>query len=373
MKIALLHDDFTQLGGAESLFATIASIYPDAPIYTSIVDWSKLPSSINKDRIKISFLQKFPFARKWYKLLLPFYPFAFESFNFDDFDVVISSTTRFAKAIITKPDTIHICYINSTPRFLYSQKSQADYLAQPIRLLVKPLLAWLARWDPVAATRVDHYIANSNYVASQVKKIYKRQAEIVYPFVDLAFFKPAKVHNWQLKSRDYFLVVSRLVKWKKIDIAIKACSNLDRNLIIVGVGPDKARLQKIAVNCRLSTVDCQFLGRVTREKLRVLYQNARALIVTQQEDFGIAAVEAGACGTPVLAYKSGGAAEAVINHQTGLLFESQTATSLKDEIIASSRVKWSISACRKNALKFSQAQFLESLKREVAKYGSKSS
>ena len=367
MKIALVHDDFSQRGGAENLFATIAQVFKSAPIYTSLVDANKLPPSISRDRLKTSFLQKVPFATKFYKALLPFYPLAFETFNFDDFNVVISSTTRFAKAIITKPNTIHICYINSTPRFLYSQKLQEDYLAQPIRLLAKPLLAWFARWDPVASTRVDHYIANSNYVASQVKKIYKRQAEVVYPFVDLAFFRPAKVHNWQLKSRDYFLVVSRLVKWKKIDIAIKACSGLDRNLIIVGVGPDKARLKQFSD----SSVD--FLGRVTREKLRVLYQNARALIITQQEDFGIAAVEAGACGTPVLAFKSGGAAETVINHQTGLLFESQTVDSLKDAIEVFSHVKWTVPACRKNALKFSQAQFLESLKREVAKYGSKSS
>lgn len=367
MKIALVHDDFIQTGGAESLFATIASMYPAAPIYTSIVDWSKLPSAISRDRIETSFMQKLVILKKWYKLFLPLYPLAFESFNFDDFDVVISSTTRFAKAIITKPNTIHICYINSSPRFLHKPEILEDYLPKFPSFLLSPIFSWLKRWDIVAASRVDHYIANSNYVARQVKKIYKREAEVAYPFVDLAFFRPAKVHNWQLKSKRYFLVVSRLVKWKKIDIAIKACSDLDRNLIIVGVGPDKARLKQLADS------SVEFLGRVTREKLRGLYQNAQALIVTQQEDFGIAAVEAGACGTPVLAYKLGGVAETVINRQTGLLFKNQTVESLKDAIEVFSHVKWSIPACRKNALKFSQAQFLGSLKREVATYARKSS
>src|SRR3989304_7069492 len=155
-KIALVHDDFVQSGGAESLFATIASIWPDAPIYTSLVDWKKIPATISRNRVRPSFMQKIPFATRFYRTLLPLYPLAFESFNFDEFDLVISSTTRFAKSIITKPGTIHICYINSLPRFLWSEQIQQDYLPPIAMLILKPFLAWLKRWDIATSYRPDY-------------------------------------------------------------------------------------------------------------------------------------------------------------------------------------------------------------------------
>src|SRR3990167_7486017 len=166
-KIALVHDDFVQAGGAESLFATIASIWPDAPIYTSVVDWKKLPATINRNRVRPSFIQKIPFATRFYRTLLPLYPLAFESFNFDEFDLVISSTTRFAKSIITKPKTMHICYMNSIPRFLYGRKAQADYLPIMLRLIFKPILIWLKRWDKVSSCRPDLFVANSANISKK--------------------------------------------------------------------------------------------------------------------------------------------------------------------------------------------------------------
>src|SRR3989339_1404504 len=169
-KIALVHDDFIQAGGAESLFATIASIWPKAPIYTSLVNWGKLPSTINRDRIRPSWMQKIPFAAKLYKALLPLYPLAFESFNFNEFDLVISSTTRFAKSIITQPRTMHICYMNSIPRFLYGRKAQADYLPIMLRLIFKPILIWLKRWDKVSSCRPDLFVANSANISKKIKK-----------------------------------------------------------------------------------------------------------------------------------------------------------------------------------------------------------
>ncbi len=367
MKIALVHDDFVQAGGAESLFATIASLWPDAQIYTSLVDWSKLPQSIARRRIKTSFIQIIPFANRFYKALLPLYPLAFESFKFDDFDLVISSTTRFAKSIITKPGTVHICYINSTPRFLWDQKTQEDYLPKIAILVFKPLLWWLARWDRTAASRPDHYIANSHNVAGNIKKFYNRDSQVIYPYVDLNYFKPAKIHNWQLRSQNYFLVVSRLVKWKKIEIVIKAAKELGINLKVVGKGPDEKRLKKIAIDDQLSTLDysVEFLGKVTKDILRNLYQNCQALIVTQEEDFGIATVEAQACGNPVVAYKSGGQNEIIKDKITGLLFERQTAESLKDAIEAASHVKWSVSACRQNAMRFSKVRFIKGIKKAI--------
>ena len=370
MKVALVHDDFVQAGGAESLFATIASIWPDAPIYTSLVNWDKLPQSIDRDRVKTSFIQKIPFAIKFYKLLLPIYPLAFESFNFDNFDLVISSTTRFAKSIITKPKTIHICYANSLPRFLWDQKAQKNYLPPTLRFILRLFFSWLRRWDKVAAKRVDCYIANSQNVSQLVTKIYGVDSQVVYPFADINFFKPAKIHNWQLKNQKYFLVVNRLVRWKKIDIAIEAAINLGINLKIVGVGPDGSRLKKLITrNYKSETRNkIEFLNRVSKDQLRELYQNSQALIVTQEEDFGISAVEAQACGIPVIAFSKGGQQEIVITGKTGVLFNKQSESSLKDAIAAASRIKWSVSACRNNSLKFKRAIFIKNLKTQVNKY-----
>ncbi len=362
MKIALVHDDFTQFGGAENLFAEIAKIYPSAPIYASLVNWKKLPPSIDKKRVHTSFMQKIPFATKFYKALLPLYPLAFESFDFSAFDLVISSTTRFAKGIITGPKTIHICYVNSLPRFLHHLRHKKSYLPPLLEFVLKPFIGWLKRWDRVAASRVDFYIANSQNVAHQIEKVYGQKAQVVYPFADTDFFSPAKIHNWKLKSQNYYLVVSRLVRWKKIEIAARAAENLDINLIIVGDGPHKNTLMN------LSPRHVEFAGNISKERLRELYQNAKGLIVTQEEDFGIAVVEAQACGIPVIAYNAGGQKETVKNQITGLFFESQTAESLEDAIRAASAVKWDLRQIRKNALKFSKSTFSKSLKAAVNQY-----
>lgn len=367
MKVALVHDDFIQSGGAESLFATIASLYPEAPIYTSLVNWHKIPKAISLDRVTTSFMQKIPFAAKFYKLLLPLYPLAFESFDFTNFDVVISSTTRFAKSILTKPKTVHICYINSTPRFLWEEKAQKEYLPQFLLVIFRPIFKWLKRWDNAASKRVDVYLANSKNVAERIKKYYGVDSKVVYPFANLDYFKPAQVHNWELKSKNYLLVVSRLVKWKKIETAIRAAQKTDRSLKIVGDGPDKNRLQKLAARSK----NIEFLERVDSQGLLNLYQNCNALIVTQEEDFGIATVEAQACGAPVIAFRRGGQSEIVVDGKTGILYKEQTVGSLADAIERSSEVKWELPACRKNSLRFSKANFVKEIREIVNIYATK--
>lgn len=362
MKICLVHDDFAQEGGAENLFAEIAQIYKDAPIYTSLVNWQKLPKSIDKNRVHASFMQKIPFATKFYKLLLPLYPLAFESFDLSAFDVVISSTTRFAKGVVTPAKTTHICYINSIPRFLHHPDHKKSYLPPPFGFILKPFTTWLKRWDKVTSARVDFYIANSANVAAAVKEIYGRDAQVVYPFADTDFFIPAKIHNWKLKNQNYYLLVSRLVPWKKIEIAIEASQNLGINLKIVGIGPDKSRLKSLAKD------NVEFLGKVTKEKLRELYQNAEALIITQDEDFGIAAVEAQACGIPIVAYGRGGQKEIIKNGLTGLFFSPQNAKSLEDAINASSALKWNLAEIRKNGQRFSKARFSRDFKVKINDY-----
>src|SRR3990167_3082776 len=364
-KVALVHDDFVQEGGAESLFAEIAQIFPNAPIYTSLVDWDKLQESIGRERIITSFIQKIPFAGKFYKLLLPLYPLAFESFNFDGFDLIISSTTRFAKSIITKPETVHICYANNIPRFIWDLEVQRNYLPQFLMNILRPYFSWLKRWDKTASSRVDFYIANSQNVQRRIYDNYSVLSQIIYPCADLDFYTIAKVHNWELKSKNYFLIVTRLVRWKKVELAIDALKNSASHLIIVGDGPDKRRLKRIV---KKGGVDVQFEGRVAKERLKVLYQNAKALIVTQEEDFGISIVEAQACGIPVIAYGKGGQKEIVIEKKTGLFYENQSAQSLKYAIQYFGRLKWSREVCRKNALQFSSENFMFNLKAFVNKH-----
>ena len=368
MRVALVHDDFVQAGGAESLFATIATLWPKAPIYTSLVNYQKLPSNIDKNRIRSSWMQKIPYAAHFFKALLPLYPVSFESFDFSDFDLVISSTTRFSKSIITKPNTIHICYINNIPRFLWDKNQSEHYLVFPFNLLIKPLIIWLKRFDLVASSRVDHYIANSKSIQQKVQKYYRQDCNVIYPFVNFNLFRPPKIHNWQLKSQNFYLVVSRLVKWKRIDLAIKACLDLGTNLKIVGTGPDESRLKSTAKIKKESRVKVEFLGRVDPKDLVELYQNAQALIVTQEEDFGLSALEAQACGLAVIAYNKGGVAEIIIDKKTGVLFNKQNVESLADAIRASKDVKWKISEIVKNARRFSKSSFVKNLSNLTSLY-----
>jgi len=359
MRIALVHDDFTQIGGAERLFGQIAKIYPEAPIYTSLVNYSKLPNSIDPKRVTTSFMQKIPFAQNFYKLLLPFYPIAFETFNLDEYDLVISSTTRFAKSIVTKPKTVHISYLNSVPRFLYSQNQKEDHLPRAIQIILTPYFKWLKKWDMASAQRADLFLANSQNVRHKIKKIYKRDSAVVYPFADTAFFKPSNIAIQQSNNNAYYLVVTRLVKWKKIEIAINAAKELDLKLIVVGKGSDRTRLESLASDT------IKFVGNLARKELREYYQNAKALIMTQDEDFGISSVEAQATGTSVIAFKAGGARETVIDGKTGLFFEEQTIKSLKDAIVAHSKLKWEKEVCVANAKRFSKSAFVKNLKQTI--------
>ena len=300
--------------------------------------------------------------------MLSLYPLAFESFNFDDFDLIISSTTRFSKSIITKPETVHICYANNIPRFIWDLEVQRNYLPQFLMNILRPYFSWLKRWDKTASSRVDFYIANSQNVQRRIYDNYSVLSQIIYPCADLDFYTIAKVHNWELKSKNYFLIVTRLVGWKKIEIAIRAVAELGSHLIIAGDGSDKSRLRQIA---KRKKANVKFEGRVAKERLKVLYQNAKALLVTQEEDFGISIVEAQASGIPVIAYKKGGQAEIVVGQKTGLFFEEQTAESLKDAIEYSSRIKWSETACRKNVLRFSKENFVRDLKTYIEEHAKK--
>lgn len=352
MKIALVHDDLIQWGGAEKVLTQISNIFPDAPIYTAITDFKNplISQNFKEKKIITSFLQKLPFVKQLYKPLLPLYPIAFEQFDFSKFDLVISQTTRFAKSIITRPETTHICYIHTPPRFLWNFNSE-----KPNRLL-EPLLLNLRQFDKVSASRVDYFIAGSKNCQERLKKIYDVDSKVLYPFVDSEKLNPKKSFDG-----DYYLVISRLNKYKKVEIALKAFKKNGKKLIIVGVGPEFDQIKKEA------SENIQVLGKVSDSLLQSLVSGCKGLIITAEEDFGMTSIEAQALGKGVIAYGAGGALETIIPGKTGNFFIEQTAESLNQAIQIFESLKINPDDCHENAQKFSKERFRERLMESISK------
>ena len=326
MRVALVHDDLAQWGGAERVLLAISEVFPEAPIYTSVFDRDNqlLEQSFGSKKIITSFMQKIPGWKDLYKTLLPLYPTAFEQFDFSGFDLVISHTTRFAKSIITKPSTKHICYCHTPPRFLW------NFSGESVGGILSPYISFLRVYDTISANRVDNWIAGSHNAASRIKKVYHSDAQVLQPFVDLDDFR-------DLESFDggYFLMISRLNKYKRVDLAVNVFNHLDARLKIVGVGPDLVALQKMA------KPNIEFLGAVPENIKLNLLSGCKALIVTAEEDFGLTPLEAQQCGKPVIAYGRGGALETVINDKTGIFFAEQTVESLRSALDKFARIKFS--------------------------------
>jgi len=317
MRIALIHDFLVEFGGAEKVLLDLLKLYPKADLYTLFYDQKKLGEFFDKYDPKTSFLQKFPkFLRGAY--LRPLSPMAIESFNLNSYDLIISNCNSFAKGVITPPKTIHICYCHSPTRYLwdYSHRYCREHRLTGIKgAIAKPLLSYLRLWDREAAGRVDFFLANSENVAQRIKKFYRASSQVVYPGVDTKKFKINK-------KSDYFIIISRLSKYKKIDLAIKAFNRLNDRLLIIGAGPERRRLET------MSRKNIQFLGFKPDQVVRSYYSRARALIHPQEEDFGLTPIEAMASGTPVIAYHRGGALESIKENKTGLFFKKQTAEDL---------------------------------------------
>lgn len=344
MKIALVHDDLVQWGGAERVLQVLSKIFPQAPIYTSLYDTSNklLKQYFASTQIITSFLQKIPGWKGLYKALLPLYPIAFEMFDFSGFDVVISHSTRFAKSVITKPETKHICYCPTPPRFLW------NFSGEKTSRILSPYLSFLKVYDHIASRKVDLWVANSVNVQKRIKKIYQADSTVIYPFVDLDRFA-----NVEIFDGGYLLVVSRLNKYKRIDLAIKAVNKLKIPLKIVGSGPQKGELMKMAG----PTVD--IVGNVNEEILTLLLAGCHALIVPGEEDFGIVSLEAQALGKQVVAFKRGGSLETVIGGKTGYFFESQNEDELISVLVSVNKRGYNQVKCRANAALFSKGRFTQ--------------
>lgn len=362
MKLAIVCDDLIQFGGAEKIVEELSDMHPDAPIYTSVASKKWVNRFKSKGRVvKTSFLQKFPFAVKLNRYYSAFFLhiLAFQKFDFSKFDVVISSSARFAHHIITKPTTKHICYMHSPGRMLWESKDYFEKesfgILKPIKKLSNPFLAfplsYLRIADFTAAQKVDVFVANSIGTQEKIKKYYNRDSIVIYPFIDAKEFEGGEVTNG-----DFFLVVTRLAPWKRVDIAVEACSSLGIPLKVDGDGADLSRLKSLA------GPSVEFLGYVGDEEKIKLMKECKALIVTQKEDFGIVPLEVMACGRPVLAYGKGGATESVISGITGEFFPDQTAESLSEMLKSFDPSKYSAENCKKRAGEFDKSIFQKEIR-----------
>ncbi len=373
MKVALVYDRVNKWGGAERLLLVLHELFPNAPLYTSVYNPKTAPWA-SVFNVKTSFLNNFPFAalsHEYYALLMPL---AFESFSFDDYDLVISISSEAAKGIVTKPKTFHLCYCLTPTRYLWSGYN--EYFANSsVRVLSKPAVSYLKNWDLIAAQRADAYIAISKEVKDRIKKYYGREAEVVYPPVTILNpkseipFGPSfhsdesseragrGQNSKQSQNTKYYLVVSRLVPYKRIDIAIEACNKLKLPLVVIGTGSEEKKLKRIGGSTII------FVGSLTDAELVEYYKGCRALIFPGKEDFGLTVLEAQSFGKPVIAFKGGGTLETVIEGKTGEFFSRQTVDSLVALLKNFNGQKYSIKDCLKNAQKYSKQKF----KREFMK------
>ncbi len=352
MKVALVYDWVNKIGGAERVLEVLHELYPQAPLYTSVY-FPPSSSWASKFEIRPSFLNKWPLAKRHHEFYPFLTPLALESFNFSDFDLVISVTSAQAKGVLTLPSTCHLCYCLTPTRYLWSGYKEY-FKNKPLSFLSKPLLKYLRFWDKIASQRPDFYFSISENVSKRIKKYYLRDSAVIYPPVD--------VNKFSLKREgkgDYFLLVSRLVAYKKVDLAIRAFNKLGWPLKIVGVGKQMPKLKLLAKK------NIEFLGRLTDSKLVGYYQNCRAVIFPQEEDFGLVPLEAQACGKPVLAFKGGGALETVIEGKTGTFFYPQTTEALIKALKKFKAESFSPEVCRANAELFSKENFKKKFSQAV--------
>jgi glycosyltransferase involved in cell wall biosynthesis len=356
MNIALVHDWLTNVAGAEKVLLVLKEIFPKAPIYTSVFD-SKKARPFQKFDIRTTFLQNLPLVKNKREALIPLTPLAFENIDLGEFDLVISNTTMPAKGVITKPETIHICYCHTPTRYLWEPELDPRASKGAFSGFRRKIAHHLRIWDKVASDRPDYYFANSKYISKRIKKYYGRDSIVIYPPVDVNQFVPGD----QEKVQDYYLFVSRLIGYKKCDIVIEAFNKLGLPLMIIGSGPEKKYLQKIAKD------NIEFLGFLDDMELKKYYSQAKAFIFAAEEDFGIVPVEAMASGRPVIAYSRGGATETVVEGKTGLFFNQQTAKSLINAVKKFDPKKFDSKIIRQQAEKFSTERFKKEFREAVEK------
>ena len=357
LRIAYVHDWLTGMRGGENVLEQMIKVLGPRDLYTLVSIEDKLSDTIRSCKIIPSFLNNLPFAKNKHQLYLPFFPLAIESFDFSDYDIVVSTSHCVARGAITRSHTFHFSYLHTPVRYAwdFSKIYQASLRPRLLVDLIWPIfMHYLRIWDIAAISRVDHYSCNARNVARRIQKIYSRESEVIYPPVDTGRF------NLGSKREEYFFILAALVPYKRVDLAVRACVELGVPLKLAGVGPEESKLRELAGSGRVD-----FLGRVGHSEAVELYQNATGFLFPGEEDFGITPLEAQACGTPVVAYARGGALETVVDGKTGVYFGEQTVESMKIAIAKCQKIKFDRSILRNHALQFANDCFREKFAESV--------
>lgn len=359
MRVALVHDWYYVNGGAEKVIKAITEVFPDCEhfaLFDIMSDNDKL-KLLKTTKVQTTFVQKLPFISKFHRNYLQLYPYAIEQLDLSSFDIVISSSSSVAKGVLTNSNQTHICYCHSPMRYAwdlyhnYLDESNFNWLA---KIYVKYVLHNIRKWDIISANRVDYFIANSSYISKRIQKVYRRDAKVIYPPVEIDYYALDE-HS----TRDYYFTASRMVSYKKIDLIVATFAKNGKKLIVAGSGPE---LSKIKASSKSNII---FIGHVTDDELKKYLQNAKAFVFAAEEDFGITPVEAQACGTPVIAFGKGGSLETVIDKKTGVLFYEQSSESMQEAINIFETLRFDYSEIRQHSLKFSTKRFKEEIKQYI--------
>lgn len=359
MRVALVHEYFCNMGGAEMVARVLHEMFPDAPVYTlQVYDRNREHPWLKGMDVRTSFVQRLPLAGRTHEMFLPLLPYAIEHFDFARYDLILSSSSLIAKGLISPPDALHISYTQSRQRVAWDLSY--EYI-RALPFLLRPFAEMymhrLRVWDVAAAQRADHFVANSNFVARRLRQLYRREATVLYPPADLELFTPIGD-----VKREYYLIVGRLVRYKRFDLAIEACKKADVPLRVIGDGTERAALEKLA------GPRTEFLGIQSHTVIREQLAGARALLFPGMEDFGITLVEAQAMGCPVIAYAAGGAPESVRDGETGVLFHAQSADAVVEAMERASAIRFDAGAMNAHAQQYSIAQFKTRLRALIQTY-----
>lgn len=354
-RVAIIHDWLTGMRGGEKVLEAILDLFPEAEIFTLIHNPGSVSHYIENRIIHTSFINKLPFKSKKYRYYLPLFPIAVERFDLKEFNLIISTSHCVAKGVITPPTALHVSYLHAPMRYVWDMYN--DYFPKTgINFFIPIIANYLRIWDVTSSNRVDYFIANSHHVANRIKKFYNREADVIHPPVDTEQFQPSGC------TGDYYLIVSAMVPYKHLDLAIRTFNQSGKKLIIIGDGPQKKYLMKRA------NKNILFTGWLEQEALLHHYQTCKALIFPGEEDFGIVAVEAQSCGKPVIAFARGGLLESIIGYNgnneqqcTGIFFNENSVQSLQDAIVTHEKLNWDSNYIHRHAQNFSKVHFNEKI------------